>query len=168
MHTNVQNMGYSENAEVKIVEPNKGKHIAVAGDINTIVASKDDTGGTYSFIEAKVFPGGGTVPHIQTREHEGFYVIDGQLTFKVDKKRIEAKPGTFVNVPPNVLHSFKNETNETANLIIVLSPPGMEQLFVDIGLEVSDINKQPPPFTDEQKQKLPSLAAKYGMELKPD
>ncbi len=64
------------------------------------------------------------------------------------------------------MHSFKNETNETANLIIVLSPPGMEQLFVDIGLEVSDINKQPPQFTDEQKQKLPGLAAKYGMEIK--
>jgi hypothetical protein len=44
----------------------------------------------------------------------------------------------------------------------------MEQLFVDIGLEVSDINIQPPPFTNEQKQKLPSLAAKYGMEIKPN
>jgi len=89
MHTIVHNMGYSENTEVKIVEPNKGKHIAVAGDINTIIASKDDTGGTYSFIEAKVFPGGGPAPHIQTREHEGFYVIDGQLTFKIDKKRLK-------------------------------------------------------------------------------
>jgi quercetin dioxygenase-like cupin family protein len=35
----------------------------------------------------------------------------------VDKQRIEAKPGTFVNVPPNVLHSFKNETNQTAKLV---------------------------------------------------
>jgi hypothetical protein len=51
-------MIYSGNTIVKIVEPNKGRHIAVAGDINTIVASKEDTGGTYSFIEAKVFPGG--------------------------------------------------------------------------------------------------------------
>jgi hypothetical protein len=30
-----------ENSKVKIVEPNKGKHIAVSGDINTIVAAKD-------------------------------------------------------------------------------------------------------------------------------
>ena len=48
-------MGYSENTEVKIVEPNKGKHIAVAGDINTIVASKDDTGGTYTLSKLKFF-----------------------------------------------------------------------------------------------------------------
>ena len=157
-----------EDGKAKIVEPNKGRHNAVAGDINTIIASKEDTGNTYSFIEAKVFPGGGPAPHIQTREHEGFYVVEGQVTFKVDKQRIEAKPGTFVNVPPNVLHSFKNETNENARLIIILSPPGMEQLFVEIGFEVSDINVKPPPFTNEQIQKLPTLAAKYGMVIKPD
>ena len=156
-----------ENEKVKIVEPNKGRHIAVAGDINTIVASKEDTGGTYSFIEAKVFPGGGPAPHIQTREHEGFYVIEGQITFKVDNQTIEAKPGTFVNVPPNVLHSFKNETNEVAKLIIILSPSRLEQLFVEVGLEVSDINIKPQPFTNEQKQKLPSILSKYGMEIRP-
>ena len=160
-------MIYSGNTIVKIVEPNKGRHIAVAGDINTIVASKEDTGGTYSFIEAKVFPGGGPAPHIQTREHEGFYVIEGKITFKVDNQTIEAKPGTFVNVPPNVLHSFKNETNEVAKLIIILSPPGLEQLFVEVGLEVSDINIKPQPFTNEQKQKLPSILSKYGMEIRP-
>ena len=93
----------------------------------------------------------GPIPHIQTREHEGFYVIEGQITSKVDNKRIEAKPGTFVNVSPNVLDSFKNETNETAKLIVVLSPPGTEQFFVETGLEISDINVKPQPFTDEQK-----------------
>ncbi|MER5176517.1 MAG: cupin domain-containing protein [Candidatus Nitrosocosmicus sp.] len=159
-------MIYPENKKVKIVEPNKGKHIAISGDINTIVASKEDTGGTYSFIEAKVFPGGGPIPHIQTREHEGFYIIEGQITFKVGKQRIEATPGTFVNVPPNVLHSFKNETNEVAKLIIVISPPGMEQFFVETGVEISNINIQPPPFDNEQKQKIASLAFKYGVELK--
>jgi quercetin dioxygenase-like cupin family protein len=44
----------------------------------------------------------------------------------VDKERIEAKAGTFINVPPNILHIFKNETDEIAKLIRILSPPGME------------------------------------------
>jgi mannose-6-phosphate isomerase-like protein (cupin superfamily) len=156
-----------ENRKVKILEPNKGKHIAVAGDINTILAFKEDTGGTYSFIEAKVFPGGGPIPHIQRREHEGFYIIEGQIIFNVDGQRIEAKPGTFVNIPPNFLHSFKNETSEIAKLIIVLSPAGMEQLFVDVGLEISNNSVKPPPFNNEQKQKLARLASKYGMEIRP-
>ena len=76
--------------KIKVLEPNKGKHIAIVGDINTILAFKEDTGGTYSFIEAKVFPGGGPIPHIQTREHEGFYVVEGQIIFNVAEQRIEA------------------------------------------------------------------------------
>jgi quercetin dioxygenase-like cupin family protein len=155
-----------DNRKIKILEPNKGKHIAIVGDINTILASKEDTGGTYSFIEAKVFPGGGPIPHIQTREHEGFYVVEGQIIFNVDGQRIEAKPGTFVNIPPDVLHSFKNETNENAKMIIVLSPAGLEQFFVEAGLEVSNNSVKPPPLTDEEKQKLVSLASKYGMEIR--
>ena len=156
-----------ENRKIKILEPNKGKHIAIVGDINTILAFKEDTGGTYSFIEAKVFPGGGSIPHIQTREHEGFYVVEGQIIFHVDGQRIEAKPGTFVNIPPNVLHSFKNETNENAKMIIVLSPAGLEQFFVEVGLEVSNNSVKPPPLNDEQIQKLVSSASKYGMEIRP-
>jgi quercetin dioxygenase-like cupin family protein len=156
-----------DNRKIKILEPNKGKHIAIVGDINTILAFKEDTGGTYSFIEAKVFPGGGPIPHIQTREHEGFYVVEGQIIFNVDEQRIEAKPGTFVNIPPNVLHSFKNETNENAKLIIVLSPAGLEQFFVETGLEVSNNSVKPPPLNDEQTQKFVSSASKYGMEIRP-
>jgi hypothetical protein len=85
----------------------------------------------------------------------------------VDGQRIEAKPGAFVNVPPNVLHSFKNETNEAAKIIIMLSPAGMEHLFVEVGLEVSDNTVKPPLFTDAQKQKLARLATECGMEIRP-
>ncbi len=107
------------------------------------------------------------IPHIQTREHEGFYIIERQLTFTVDGQITEAKHGTFVNIQPNVLHSFRNETNETTKMIIVLSPAGMEHLFVEVDLEVSDNGVKPPPFTDAQKQKLARLASKYGMETRP-
>ena len=69
----------NNNNKIKIVEPNKGKHIAVPGQINTIVASNEDTGGTYSFIECKVFPGAGPVPHIQTREHGCFQSVKYSL-----------------------------------------------------------------------------------------
>jgi N-acetyl-anhydromuramyl-L-alanine amidase AmpD len=44
----------------------------------------------------------------------------------------------------------------------------LEQLFVDVGLEISNNSVKPPPFNNEQKQKLARLAAsKYGMEIRP-
>lgn len=65
--------------DIKITKPNGGKHIAIAGDIISILASKDDTGGIYSVLEVKVFPDGGPMSHIQTREHEGFDVLEGEI-----------------------------------------------------------------------------------------
>ena len=152
--------------EIKITEPNGGKHIAIAGDINSILVSKDDTGGTYSIVEAKVFPKGGPFPHIQTREHEGFYVLAGEVTFTVDGKEILAKSGTFVNIPPNVTHSFKNKTNNLAKMLIILAPGGMENLFVEVGDEISDPTIQPPPMSDNQMKKFAEVVSNYGVEIK--
>jgi quercetin dioxygenase-like cupin family protein len=63
----------------------------------------------------------------------------------VDEQRIEAKPGTFVNIPPNVLHSFKNETYEIAKLIMYYP----QQLFVEVGLKIFNDSVKPPPFNNE-------------------
>ena len=84
--------------KIKNARSNGGKHVAVAGDINSILASKADTGGTYSVVEAKVFPKGGPVAHVQTREHEGFYVLEGEITFTLEGDETVAKPGTFARV----------------------------------------------------------------------
>ena len=152
--------------QTKIIEPDGGKHIAIAGDINSILISKDDTEGTYSVVEANVFPNGGPIPHIQTREHEGFYVLEGEVTFTVDGKEIIAKPGTIVNVPPNVTHSFKNKTDNLAKMLIILAPGGLENLFVEVGDEVSDPTIQPPPMSEKQMKKFADVVSDYGVEIK--
>jgi len=152
--------------KIKITEHNGGKHIAIAGDINSILVSKNDTGGTYSVVEIKVFPNGGPVPHIQTREHEGFYVLEGELSFTVDGKEIIAKSGTFVNIPPHVTHSFTNKTSQLAKVLVVLAPAGLENLFIEVGDEVSDPTIQPPSMSADKMKKFADVAAKYGVEIK--
>jgi mannose-6-phosphate isomerase-like protein (cupin superfamily) len=152
--------------KIKITEPGGGKHMAIAGDINSILASKDDTGGTYSVVEIKVFPNGGPMPHIQTREHEGFYVLEGEITFTMDGKEIIAKSGNFVNVPPHVTHSFKNKTNILAKMLVVLVPGGLENLFFQVGDEVLDTTIQPPLMSEDKMKKFANLLSDYGVEIK--
>ena len=151
--------------KIKITEPNGGKHIAIAGNINSILASKDDTGGTYGVVEIKVFPDSGPTPHIQTREHEGFYILEGEITFTVEGKEIIAKSGSFVNVPPNVTHSFTNKMSNLAKILVILAPGGLENLFIELGNEVSDIAIPPPPLSEDKTKKFVSLLSKYGVKI---
>ena len=152
--------------KIKITEPNGGKHIAIAGDINSILASKKDTGGTYSVLEVKIFPNGGPMPHIQTLEHEGFYVLEGEVSFTANEKEIIAKRGTFINIPPNVTHSFKNKTKVLAKMLVILAPGGLENLFIEVGDEVSDPTIQPPSTSEDKMKKIIKLLSDYGVEIK--
>jgi hypothetical protein len=54
------------------------------------------------------------------------------------------------------------------NILEQLSPPGLEQFFVDIGIEVSDIEVRSPPYIKEQIERIPNLVAKYDMEVSPN
>jgi len=152
--------------KIKITEPNGGKHIAIVGDINSILASKKDTGGTYSVLEVKIFRNGGPMPHIKTLEHEGFYVLEGEISFTVNEKEIIAKRGTFINIPPNVTHSFKNKTEVLATMLVILSPGVLENLFMEVGDEVSDPTIQPPSMSEDKMKKFISLLSDYGVEIK--
>ena len=77
------------------------------GDILSIILSKNETNGTYSILESKVYPGGGPPPHLQTKEFEGFYILKGELDFIINGKQVTSKTGTVINIPPRVIHSFK-------------------------------------------------------------
>jgi quercetin dioxygenase-like cupin family protein len=60
------------------------------------------------------YAGGQAGPDLHVhREHtDAFYVLEGELTFRVGpggETVVRASPGTFVAVPPNVVHAFVNE-----------------------------------------------------------
>ena len=95
----------------------------------------EHTDGAYFLIEGTVPPGAGPPPHRQTREEEQFYVLEGMITFWVDGGRVEAGPGTFLNVPRGVLHNFRNETDEVGRMLIGFAPAGIEGMFTAMGAE---------------------------------
>src|SRR6476659_5427865 len=96
----------------------EGRTIAVVGDVYRFLAVGEDTGGRYALWEAIVPPGGGPPPHVHSREEEGFYVLEGEITFRVGEDRLVAGAGTFANMPVGTPHSFKNEGNTPARMLI--------------------------------------------------
>ena len=148
-----------------ISKPGEGHTIAVVGDVYRFLATGKDTDGKYALWEALVLPGGGPPPHVHSREEEGFYVLEGEMTFQVGDKRFVACAGMFANMPVGSLHSFKNESVTPARMRISVAPAGLEQMFFEVGQPVSPGAHASPP-TKEEIEKLLKIAPRYGIEIK--
>lgn len=149
-----------------VLLPDQGTLINAAGDRYRFLATRESTDGTYGLWEATVPPGGGPPPHLHTREEEGFYLIDGQVTVYVDGQTILATPGSFINMPKGSVHWFRNESNRPAKMLVLVAPGGMEAFFQKTGQVVQDPADPIPPITDEEKARIVRHAPEFGIELK--
>jgi mannose-6-phosphate isomerase-like protein (cupin superfamily) len=156
----------SDARKVTVRHAGEGTAIAVVGDLYTFLAVGGETGGRYALWDAVVAPGGGPPPHIQTREDEGFYVLEGEVAFYADGARVLARRGTFLNVPPGVLHSFRNETGQDARMLILVGPAGLERMFWEAGQIVEERPARPRPPAREEIEKLLAAAPRYGVEVR--
>ena len=108
-------------------------------------------------------PGGGPPFHIQTREEEAFYVLEGQLSFYGDAGEIVAGPGTYLNIPKGAKHRFRNNSDVTAKMLFFFTPAGIEGLFEEFGkLEV------PGGDFSAMLRSLNTLGEKYGVQYLPE
>jgi mannose-6-phosphate isomerase-like protein (cupin superfamily) len=149
-----------------IRKTNEGRTIALVGDVYRFLATGEDTNGKYALLEAIVPPGSGPPPHVHSREEEGFYILEGEITFTIDGKRLVAGPGMFANMPVGTPHSFRNETSKPAKMLVSVAPAGMEKMFFEIGASLPDGATTALPPTKEDVEKLVMVAPKYGIEIR--
>src|SRR3954451_21079194 len=145
--------------------PPRGRTIAVVGDVHRFLATGEDTNGKYAVFEALVGPGGGPPPHVHSREEEGFYVLDGEITFTVNGERVVAKAGTFANMPVGTPHSFKNEGDRPARMLISVAPAGLEQMFFEVSVPLAEGATTALPPTQYEIEKLLAVAPRYGITI---
>ena len=89
--------------------PGEGEHHDAGPAQIFIKAAGEHTGGSFFLAESTLAPGfAGPPPHCHRELHDMFYVLDGTLTLRLGDRTIEAGPGSFVCVPPGVVHTFRN------------------------------------------------------------
>jgi mannose-6-phosphate isomerase-like protein (cupin superfamily) len=64
----------------------------------------------------------GTEPHVHHEHTDAFLVVEGTLTVGAGDGTIEAESGSFVVVPPNVVHYFRNTSDETVRFFNFHTP----------------------------------------------
>ena len=156
----------SGTAPFLVNKPGEGRTIAVVGDVYRFLAVGEETNGKYALWEALVPPCGGPPPHVHSREEEGFYVLEGEITFFIGDQRLIASAGMFANMPVGTPHSFKNESGKPARMLISLAPAGLEKLFFEVGVSLPEGAMTALPPTQEEIERLLAVAPKYGIEMR--
>jgi quercetin dioxygenase-like cupin family protein len=153
-------------SEPVIARPGIGRTVGVVGDVYRFLATGNETDGRYAMWEALVPPGGGPPPHVHSREQESFYVLEGEITLTVNGDRVVAKAGTFANLPPGTPHSFRNDSDHPAKMLISVAPAGLERMFFEIGVPLAEGATTALPPAKDEIDKLLALSPQYGIEIR--
>jgi quercetin dioxygenase-like cupin family protein len=114
-------------------EPGEGELARLGDSSATLKASGDDGDGHLAVIELDFAPGGpGPVPHRHERMTDSFYVLEGELTLVLGEGAQPALPGTYVVVPPGVVHAFRNDADERVRVLNVMVPAGLERYLPEV------------------------------------
>jgi quercetin dioxygenase-like cupin family protein len=136
--------------------PGQGEALPMGATHGEIKAAHADTRGRFALIDTTFAPGfRGPPPHLHREMHDCVYVIDGALVFQVEGRRVEAGPGTFLAVPPGVVHTFTNESAEPARVLNLFAPAGLEGYL----RELAALGRASDPAT------MAELASRYDFEL---
>jgi quercetin dioxygenase-like cupin family protein len=85
--------------------------VTIKGDLPEISANEIDFDPTFA-IE----------PHVHDDQVDSFYVLEGEVEFTLGDRAVRALPGTWVSVPPGVVHGFRNPGPGRARFLNVHTP----------------------------------------------
>jgi len=128
----------------------------------TVKATSESTNGALSIIEATFAAGFSPPWHVHHREDEMMYVLEGDILFKCGDELFRGGPGSFVFLPRDIPHSFKNLSNKPGRWLVLGTPAGLDRFFVESGTPAlaEGLNPLPPDF-----RKMAEVAARYGQEI---
>ena len=140
----------------------------VFGELVMYKTKSEQTGGAYSLFEVVTQPEGGPPPHVQHREDESLYVLEGEYEFLVEGRTLRAGTGSLLYVPRGNLHAHRNVGEGVGRMLVSQTPGGLhERFFEEIGEERRDrfapqLSENPP-----DTEKIVRIAAEYGIEVPP-
>jgi len=137
------------------------------GALAEIKATATDTGGQMTIIEVTEHPGAEAPLHVHHRDDEGFWVLEGDVTFEVGGTTIEASAGDFVFGPRDIPHRF-TVGGQGCRMLFILVPGGIEDVIRATSEPAASRTLPPPPEaepTPEEIEGLKAIVKQHGYEL---
>jgi quercetin dioxygenase-like cupin family protein len=145
-------------SDVRILAPGEGNQLAFVGISTLIKSTSEDSRGAFTLIESTISPHfAGFKPHLHRRMTEAFYILEGAISFQIAESSFTATPGSFVLIPPGVVHTYSNPEAVEARYLLLMSPGGFEKYLV----ELSNLIQSEPAWPPADPAALEALAARY-------
>lgn len=149
--------------------------VYAAGDLYTFLATLDETNKDFGAYDFFVPVGGGPAPHIHSLENEAFYVLNGPLNLNLGVSQLTVPTGSFLFGPKGRIHGFNNVGLNTTSastgpnvggrLLSITDPGGLEVLFRNAAVPVTDRSQPIPPPNLEELQRLQAFFQLAGQTL---
>ncbi len=132
--------------------------------VNNCAKVGKDTGNQYELVEQWGRQGFGPPLHLHKREAEGFYVLEGEVTFAVGDQTVKASAGSFVHVPAKIKHAFRVDS-PTARFLTCITPAGLAGFFEEAGEPAKTPTLPPAAGEAPDVKRLAALMVKYDQEV---
>ena len=128
-----------------------------------IKATGADTGGRVAIIDVTEPPGAVAPKHVHHKEDEGFWVLEGEVTFDVGGTTIVAR-ADYTFGPRDIPHSYRVGP-DGCRMLFIVTPAGFEELVRLISVPAESRSLPPRPHEPPDIADFPALLAGYGCEL---
>lgn len=97
-----------------------------------IILSSAASNGALSIVRSVSKPGSGPPRHIHLEEDETFVILSGRCEFWLAGEVSFVGPGETLFIPRGTEHTFQVLSPDECEHLVILTPGGFEQFFVDM------------------------------------
>lgn len=116
------------------------------------ILSPSQSGGTLSIVDSLSPVGSGPPRHVHEKEDETFVILSGTCKIWIDGEETLAGPGQSVFIPRETNHTFKVVGTEPSRHLVILTPGGFEQFFVEMAAGNFQIPADMPAIEESAKR----------------
>lgn len=154
-------------APADLLEPSRppvisqpGEGVVVRAFVNEICfqLTSEQSGGALNVGLATVPVGARVPPHIQTREEELFFILEGRYRFSINGEWKDVAPGGMVYIPRGVAHTFEVLGEQPGRHWVLMSPGGFDRFYA----RCAEMFAKPGPPDFSQ---LPAINAEFGIRM---
>ena len=123
--------------------------------------------GNYDMVIGETPPNvPGPPPHFHSGLNELFFILEGEMDFVVNGELRKIGIGESVDLPPNVIHTFKNSGATICKWVNIHSPKGFSSFFLEFGISEEEEDAMKKSVDQSIINRVMESAAEYDMHIR--